>query len=103
VGLNIFQIPEQEDTLLKEVVESKIEPYRSRIEKIERFKKSRDQTKIKKVLKGVWEKADEQKENLVRVTAEALLAGATMGEIAGMMRIAYGYPYDPHGMIESPV
>jgi methylmalonyl-CoA mutase N-terminal domain/subunit len=103
VGLNIFEIPEEEDTLLKEVVESKIEPYRSRIEKIERFKKKRDHAKTKKALQEVCEKAEEQEENLVRATAEALLAGATMGEIAGMMRIAYGYPYDPHGMIESPV
>jgi len=39
----------------------------------------------------------------VYATIGAFSAGATMGEIAGMMRIAYGYPYDPHGMIESPV
>jgi len=32
---------------------------------------------------------------------EAFRSGATMGEIGGMMRMAYGYPYDPHGLIES--
>jgi methylmalonyl-CoA mutase N-terminal domain/subunit len=103
VGLNIFQIPEEEDTLLKEVVENKIEPYWSRIDKIKRFKKSRDNAKIKRVLGEVFEKAKDPSENLIHVTTEALQAGATMGEIAGMMRIAYGHPYDPHGMIESPV
>jgi methylmalonyl-CoA mutase N-terminal domain/subunit len=25
-----------------------------------------------------------------------------MGEIGGMMRMVYGYPYDPHGLIEQP-
>ena len=103
VGLNIFQIPEEEDTLLKEVVESKIEPYWSRIDEIKRFKKNRDQARIKEVLRELCEKAKDPSENLIHATTEALQAGATMGEIAGMMRIAYGHPYDPHGMIESPV
>ena len=26
-----------------------------------------------------------------------------MGEIAGVLRQAYDYPYDPHDLIESPV
>jgi len=68
-----------------------------------RFKKNRDQARIKEVLREVCEKAKDPSENLIHATTEALQAGATMGEIAGMMRIAYGHPYDPHGMIESPV
>jgi methylmalonyl-CoA mutase N-terminal domain/subunit len=103
VGLNIFQIPEEEDTLLKEVVESKIEPCRSRIDDIKRFKEGRDQARIKDVLLEVCEKSRDEEENLIHITKEALLAGATMGEIAGMMRIAYGVPYDPLGMTESPL
>ena len=27
----------------------------------------------------------------------------TMGEIGGAMRLAYNCPYDPHGLIESPI
>ncbi len=103
VGLNIFQIPEEEDTLLKEVVESKIEPYWSRIDEIKRFKDKRDQTRIKEVLGNVSEKAKDPNENLIHVITDALQAGTTMGEIYGMMRIAYDHPYDPHGMMESPV
>jgi methylmalonyl-CoA mutase N-terminal domain/subunit len=103
VGLNIFQIPEEEDTLLKEVVESKIEPYWSRIDEIKRFKKSRDKARIRAVLREVCDKAKDQEANLIHATRAALQAGATMGEIAGMMRTAYGSPYDPLRMIESPV
>ena len=36
-------------------------------------------------------------------TMEAFEAGATMGEIGGAMRLAYNCPYDPHGLIESPI
>jgi len=100
VGLNIFQVPEEEDTLLKEVVEGKIEPYWSRIDEIKEFKESRDQAKIKGILREVHKKAKDPSENLVYVTIEAFSAGATMGEIAGMMRMAYDYSYDPHGLIE---
>jgi methylmalonyl-CoA mutase N-terminal domain/subunit len=103
VGLNTFEIPEEEDTLLKEVVEGKIEPCWSRIEEIKRFKESRDQARSKDVRLEVCEKSKDEEENLRHITKGALLAGATMGEIAGMMRIAYGVPYDPLGMIESPI
>ncbi len=75
----------------------------SRIDEIKRFKESRDQARIKDVLLKVCEKSKDLEENLIHITREALLAGATQGEIAGMMRIAYDYPYDPLGMIESPV
>jgi methylmalonyl-CoA mutase N-terminal domain/subunit len=103
VGLNTFQIPEEEDTLLKEVVESKIEPYWSRIDEIKEYKENRDQAKTRGILQEIHRKARDPSENLVHATIEAFSAGATMGEIAGMMRLAYGAPYDPHGMIESPV
>ena len=33
-------------------------------------------------------------------TIDALAGGATLGEIAGVLRLAYDYPYDPHGMLE---
>ncbi|MCP4627455.1 MAG: hypothetical protein GY850_28675 [bacterium] len=103
VGVNTLQIPEEEDTLLKEVVEGKIEPCWSRIDKIKDYKKSRDQVKIKEVLRRVNEKAMDREANLVDAIIEGLSSGATVGEIAGMMRLAYDYPYDPHGLIEAPL
>ncbi len=34
---------------------------------------------------------------------KASAAGATTGEIGGMVRLAYGLPYDPYGLVEPPV
>ncbi len=102
VGVNSMQIPEEEDTMLKEIVEGKIEPAFSCIERIKEFKQSRDQTKAKQALQSVYEKARDPEENIIYSIADAFLAGATMGEIAGMMRMAYDYPFDPNGMVEPP-
>jgi len=33
---------------------------------------------------------------------QAWKAGATMGEIGGMLRMAYDFPYDPHGFLDPP-
>jgi methylmalonyl-CoA mutase N-terminal domain/subunit len=101
VGLNCFQIPEEQDTLLKDVSETKIEPYRDRIEKIKDYKQSRDQNQVKDALRNCLEKAKTEGENLTYPTIDALAAGATFGEISGVLRTAYDYPYDPHGKVES--
>lgn len=103
VGVNVHQIPDKEDTLLKDVAEGKIEPCWERIEKIKDFKKRRDQKRIIDALGGIYEKAKVESENLMYPIIRATKSGATMGEIAGMMRMAYGSPYDPHGKIESPI
>jgi methylmalonyl-CoA mutase N-terminal domain/subunit len=103
VGLNVHEIPDQEDTLLKEVVESKIEPCWSRIEKMKQLKDSRDKRTVRRVLEEVREKTGDDRENLLYPIISATEAGATMGEIAGVMRMACGFPYDPHGLIDSPL
>jgi methylmalonyl-CoA mutase N-terminal domain/subunit len=103
VGLNCHQIPEEEDTLLKEVVETKIEPYWDRIEGIKTYKANRDMGVIKGVLENCYTKAKTPGENLMFTTIQAMQAGATMSEIAGMLRMAYDVPYDPHGFVEPPV
>jgi methylmalonyl-CoA mutase, N-terminal domain len=100
VGLNCFRIPANDDTLLKEVSEGKIEPCRDHIRAIVEYKKNRDTSKIKEVLQKCRDKARTPGENLTRPIMEALAAGATCGEIAGVMRMAYNYPYDPHGLVE---
>ena len=102
VGVNAHQIPEEEDTLLREVTEKKIEPCWERIEIIKAFKEERDRDAIAGVLRDVRNAAGSEKENLMYPVIAATEAGATMGEIAGAMRLAYDYPYDPQGMIESP-
>ena len=100
VGLNCFQMPEEEDTLLREVAESKFEPSWERIDWTRRFKADRDNNRVKEALRGCYEKARSRDENLVYGFLPALEAGATMGEITGVMRMAYHRPYDPFGAME---
>jgi methylmalonyl-CoA mutase N-terminal domain/subunit len=102
-GLNCHQIPESEDTLLKEVSESKIEPFRERIERIKEYKRRRDPARLKDALQEVYEKAKLSDDNLLYTTLKAMEAGATTGETGGMVRLAHDLPYDPYGMVEPPV
>jgi methylmalonyl-CoA mutase N-terminal domain/subunit len=100
VGLNCFQIPEQEDTLLKDVAETKIEPCWDHIDRVKEFKKNRDPEKIRSVLQQCYQDAKTKGENLTYPIIHALEADATIGEISGALRMAYNYPYDPHDMVE---
>ena len=100
VGLNCLQIPDEEDMLLKDVSEKKIEPYKDHIEKIKAFKENRDHKKLTSVLEQLLEKTKNGTENLAQITIEALEADATIGEMTGVMRMAYDHPYDPFGLME---
>ncbi len=100
VGLNCLQIPEEEDTLLRDVSESKFEPCWERIEQIKAYKRNRDMGRVKETLRDCHVKAKAEGENLMSPLIEAFAAGATMGEITGVMRMAYDQPYDPFGMME---
>ncbi|MBW1789228.1 MAG: hypothetical protein JRK53_21865, partial [Deltaproteobacteria bacterium] len=102
VGLNCHQIPEEEDTLLKDVAEKKIEPFWDRIDQIKAFKKQRDMARVTATLLECRDTAAKRDESLMPPIIKAFEAGATMGEITGAMRMAYDCPYDPLGM-EEPV
>ncbi len=102
VGVNVHQIPEEEDTLLKDVAEKKIEPCWDRIQEMRRFKRARDSRRIRAALAEVLEVAKESGENLMPSVIRATEAEATMGEISGALRVGYGFPYDPFGLEEPP-
>ncbi|MCP4756033.1 MAG: hypothetical protein GY866_34665 [Proteobacteria bacterium] len=100
VGVNIHQISDEEDTLLKEVAEGKIEPCREHIEKIREYKRRRDQTQLKSALHDLYKKTQDESENLMVPIIASMEARATTGEITGVIRQAVGQAYDPHGMME---
>ena len=102
VGLNCHQIPDEQDTLLKEVAETKFEPCRERVEEIRAYKLARDPGRTQAAMDELYEKAETEGENLMHPIIRATEMGVTMGEIAGTLRRAYGFPYDPHGLIEPP-
>jgi methylmalonyl-CoA mutase N-terminal domain/subunit len=102
VGLNCHQIPDEQDTLLKELAETKFEPCRERVEEIRAYKLARDPGRTQAAMDELYEKAETEGENLMHPIIRATEMGCTMGEIAGTLRRAYGFPYDPHGLIEPP-
>ncbi|MCX5901054.1 MAG: acyl-CoA mutase large subunit family protein [Proteobacteria bacterium] len=102
VGTNVLQMPAHEDTMLRDVSYEKIQPYTWQIEQIREYKRQRDQRLIRDVLIEVKQTASETQDNLMPCIIKAFEAGATCGEITGMLRLAYGRPYDPYGMVTPP-
>ena len=103
VGLNAYKMPEAEDTLLRDVSEVKIEPYRQRAEQIQAFKASRDQASIRESLLQIYQTVQQPDKNIMESVVHAVEIGATMGEVVGVMRQASGEPYDPYGNLPSPI
>jgi methylmalonyl-CoA mutase N-terminal domain/subunit len=99
VGVNVFQMPPDQDTLLREVAETKIEPCRERIEHIAEFKRTRDSELVQGAIRQVHATAQHPETNVMPALVAALETGATMGEIAGALRVAYGVAYDPFGAV----
>lgn len=102
VGHNVHRVAEGEDRLLREVSERKIMPWTRRVEQVQAFKARRDRTPLHAGLSGVLEAARGRTANLVPPVLAAVEAGATMGEITGTLRMAYGFPYDPHHKVAHP-
>ena len=95
VGVNTCQIPEEQDTMLRDVVETKIEPCLDHIERIREFKKTRNRERVCTALARVRSTAENRTASLMEPVLSALEADATLGELSGVMRMAYGMPYDP--------
>ncbi|MDP6623776.1 MAG: methylmalonyl-CoA mutase family protein [Alphaproteobacteria bacterium] len=103
VGVNCHQIAEEEDRLLKEVAERKIDPDYARIEAITDFRAQRDMDRVRTTLAEVRGQAEDFDHNIMPEIIAATAGGATMGEIAGVLRQAYGGDYDPYNMATSPL
>jgi len=103
VGVNQHVIPAEEDRLLREVAEEKIEPFRERIAAIREHRKRRDAAQVRTALESLHARASDRAANLVPDVVAATQAGATLGEMAGVLRMAYGQPADPFGLLEDPI
>ena len=104
VGVNAFQ--GEEGPINKAVERSayKVPSKQARLHTIaavRKLRKTRDQQMIKNTLKELY-LATKEGRNVVRATIEAAKAYATMGEVVGVIRMAYGYDYDPLGQITVP-
>jgi methylmalonyl-CoA mutase N-terminal domain/subunit len=97
VGVNVFRMPEEEDHLLREVSETKIEPCWDHVERIREFKRRRDRARLTRALAELLEQARDRGARLLPPIRAALAAEATLGEISGTLRVAYGAAYDAFG------
>jgi methylmalonyl-CoA mutase N-terminal domain/subunit len=102
VGMNVHQMPPEEDTLLRDISERKITPLFDRIDEIEAYRASRDRQRVRDTLQRLHDVVGSD-ENMLEAVIGCTEAGATMGEVAGVMRQAWGTPFDPYGYLESPL
>ena len=103
VGVNVFSVPEEEDRLLREVAETKVEPCWDHVERIREFKRSRDMGRLGGALRALLEAGKNREQSLMPAIIAAFEADATLGEVAGMLRLAYGAAYDPFGAMTPPL
>jgi len=71
---------------------------------MEEWKKTRDIPLLKQKIAQLYDEAKKgEKQNLMPAIIEAVRTYGTAGEIMGVIRMAYGYHYDPLEMIECPL
>jgi len=102
VGVNAQQMPEAEDTLLRDVTERKIAPAAPRIERLRALRRERDAGLVAAALRAVCGAAEDRAAHLMPPLIAATEAGATIGEMAGALRAGYRQPPDPFGMVPLP-
>lgn len=68
---------------------------------IKKLRKTRDQETMKQTVRDLYSAA-KGGTNVVRPAIEAAKARVTVGETIGVIRLAYGYGYDPLNQIETP-
>jgi methylmalonyl-CoA mutase N-terminal domain/subunit len=104
VGVNAFQ---GEEGPINKVIENcayKVPSKQMRLQTIadiKRVRATRDPEKTKAAVMELYN-ATKEGRNVVRATIEASKAGVTVGETVGIIRMAYGYGYDPLNQISTP-
>lgn len=104
VGVNAFQGEEGPINRAIERTAYRVPSKKLRLKTIatlKRLRKTRNQQKVRKALKELYQ-ATKEGRNIVRSIIEAAKAYATIGEVVGVVRMAYSYNYDPMGLIDTP-
>jgi methylmalonyl-CoA mutase N-terminal domain/subunit len=102
VGVNRFVIDESEDTLLRSVSEVRIEPSWDHVERIRAWRAGRSLRAVRRALDELQSAAREPDTNLMPALVTALDAQVSFGECTGVLREAYGDPYDPFAGTRRP-
>lgn len=104
VGVNAFQGEEGPISRAIERTSYKVPSRQARLKNIasvRRLRRMRDQRAVSGALRELYRAAGESR-NVVRPVIEAAKARATIGEVVGVIRMAYGYDYDPLQQIATP-
>ncbi|MCW2990659.1 MAG: hypothetical protein JWM73_1253 [Solirubrobacterales bacterium] len=101
VGVNVNEVPLEDDTLLRDMAEERIAPCYERIEEIKAWRAGRDHGAVVAALDGL-EQTCRSGANVMPGLLEALRADASMGECIGVLRECHGRPYDPLRCVERP-
>ncbi len=102
VGVNIHKMPAEDDTLLRDIAEERIEPCYDIIDEVQAWRATRDMRRVVAFLDDLEAAGRNPSRNVTAAIVDALEADATMGECAGVLREAYGAPYDPLNGAERP-
>jgi methylmalonyl-CoA mutase N-terminal domain/subunit len=101
VGQNAFTMDEAETP--GDYHRTRPQSEAEQIANVTRLKRTRDSRPVKQALDNLRRRTEEgERANLIPEVIEAVRAYATVGEIAGVIRQACGFRYDPFGEIESP-
>ena len=104
VGVNAFQGEEGPINKAIENCAYKVPSKQLRLRTIADIKKlraTRDPERVNATVVELYN-ATREGRNIVRASIEASKAGVTVGETVGVIRMAYGYGYDPMNQIQAP-
>jgi methylmalonyl-CoA mutase N-terminal domain/subunit len=99
----VHRLAPAEDTLLRAVAERKEEPSSQRADELRAFRRTRERSRVLHALAELRRAAADHERDLMPPLCAALKAGGTLGELAGVMREAYGQEYDPFRQVVSPL
>ncbi|MFH1624494.1 MAG: methylmalonyl-CoA mutase family protein [Pseudomonadota bacterium] len=103
VGQNEYTVPEEEENEHHLPIHHiSFDSARAQIENLKRLKESRNIKKVNESLRSAYRAAKKHDENLMYPIVEAAKTYATVGEIMGTIRMAYGFLYDPFSEVECP-
>ncbi|CAB4860185.1 unannotated protein [freshwater metagenome] len=102
VGVNAAKMAPEDDVLLRDIAEKRIEPHYEVAAEIARWREMRDMPAVVRALDELEAIGRDESRNVTEGIVDALEADATMGECIGVLREAYGAPYDPLGKTVRP-
>jgi len=101
VGVNKFTMPEEVER--KEMVhvidEQEVNEH---LNNVKELKKTRDTKTVVNALEHLRKVAERREENIFPALVEAAKAYASLGEMMGVVRMAYGHDYDGFGLLQYP-